>query len=173
MVDHIMSADTKLKPDLGLSENQVSGITRILKMLLADEFVFYTKLRNFHWNVTGPNFRSLHLILEEQYNDIAEVVDEIAECIRQYGEMAPGTLEEFKALTRHTEQPGLYPNARTMVASAVADHELLIRNLRQDIETIDEEYEDVAVEDFLTGLMEQHQKMAWMLRAHLEGEPLM
>lgn len=156
------------RPDLGIPFVQEQGVVSALKILLADEFLLYTKLRNFQWNVTGPHFHSLHELFEEQYTELADIVDEVAERIRQYGDMAPGTMEEFKKLARLIEMPGEYPDWRTMVAAACADHETLVRNLRDDIEAIDEEANDVATEDLMTGILQQHMKMAWMLRMYLE-----
>ncbi len=155
--------------NLGIDPEKLPGMLNILSKLLADEMVLYAKLRNYHWNVTGPHFHSLHEMFEDQYTQIAEVVDEVAERIRQYGANAPGTLAEFIQLTRLSEHPGTYPNAKTMVGNAVADHESLIRFLRADIEEIDDEADDVGAEDLLTGLLQQHQKMAWMLRTYLEA----
>jgi starvation-inducible DNA-binding protein len=161
---------TELAPDLGLSKNQQQDVASILKLVLADEAVVYQKLRNYHWNVTGRHFFELHLALEKQYEEIAEVIDEVAERIRQYGVFAPGTLEEFTQITRMSEQSGVYPDARTMMANLVADHEAVIRNLRGDIEMIDKKDDDVGAVDLLTGILQQHQKMAWMLRMYLEGK---
>ena len=157
-------------PDLGISKNQRQDVATILKIILADESLVYQRLRNYHWNVTGPHFFELHIALEKQYDEIAEVVDEVAERIRQFGVFAPGTLEEFKQITRMNEEPGVYPDARTMVANLVADHEAVIRNLRGDIEMIDKQDDEVGVVDLLTGILQQHQKMAWMLRMYLEGK---
>ncbi len=157
-------------PDLGISQNQQQDVATILKIVLADEALIYQKLRNYHWNVTGPHFFELHSALEEQYDEIADVVDEVAERIRQFGVFAPGTLEEFKQITRMSEEPGVYPDARTMVANLVADHESVVRNLRGDIEMIDKKDDEVGAVDLLTGILQQHQKMAWMLRMYLEGK---
>lgn len=159
----------QLTPQLGLSDEVRLGLADMFKRLLADEMVLYTKLRNYHWNVTGPTFAMLHELFEEQYTELADVIDDIAERIRQYGVMAPGTLAEFQQLARLSEHPGEYPDARTMVANLVADHEALVRTLREDEETMDDDYEDVGAQDFVTGLLQRHQKMAWLLRAHLEG----
>lgn len=159
-----------ITPDLGVTAVQVDGLVKILKTLLADEVVLYTKLRNYHWNVTGPYFRPLHALFEEQYDQVAEIIDEVAERIRQFGPYAPGTLKEFQQLARLDEQPGVYPDARTMVANATADHEALVRSLRIDIEAIDDDSDEAGVIDLLTGLLQQHQKMAWMLRTFLEGK---
>lgn len=158
----------EITPDLGLPEKSQENIANILKIGLADETVLYQKLRNYHWNVSGHHFFELHKAFEDQYNEIADVIDEVAERIRQYGVYAPGTMQEFKQLTRLSEQPGVYPDARTMVANLVADHETMIRNLREDIESIDDNDDDVGAEDLLTGILQQHQKMAWMLRMYLE-----
>jgi starvation-inducible DNA-binding protein len=164
------TAVSNLKPSLGLSDEVQQAIVKILEVTLADEFTLYTKMRNYHWNVTGPEFHSLHVIFENQYDQLADIVDDTAERIRQFGAYAPASLKEFQTLTRLSEHPGVYPNAHTMVANALADHELLIRHLREDTEVINAKYHEIGVEDFLTGLLQIHQKAAWMLRAHLDGE---
>jgi len=160
----------ELKPDLGIAKNQQQDVTNILKIVLADETLLYQKLRNYHWNVTGASFFALHAAFEKQYDEIADVIDEVAERIRQFGVFAPGTMEELRRITRLSEQPGAYPDARTMVANLVADHESVVRNLRGDIEMINETADEVGAEDLLTGILQQHQKMAWMLRMVLEGK---
>jgi len=157
-------------PNLGLSEKAYKGVVNVLRTVLADEHVFYIKLRKFHWNVKGPQFRSLHELLEEQYTVVAETIDEIAERIVQYGATAPGTMAEFLDYARLSEASGDTPNAHEIVAASVDDHEALIRHLRKDIKAVGEEYGDVGAEDFLTGLLQQHQKQAWLLRAMIEGE---
>lgn len=162
-----MNTLTSIKPQLGLNVEQTHGVVNILRRLLADEFLLYTKLRNFHWNVTGPDFYELHEKFEEMYNEIAEVVDQIAERIRAFGEKAPGTLTEFLELATLKEAPGSYPDAPTMIAELLADYEALVRQLRDDIEAIDE-LDEVGTEDLLTGLLQDHQKTAWMLRSQLE-----
>ena len=172
-----MSSMTKstpktLKPDLGLSDASREGVAELLQVVLADEYMLYTKLHNYHWNVTGPQFRSLHKLFEEQYDAIHGHIDEIAERIRTYGEFAVGTMSELAGRSRLSEQPGVYPNGHDMVLELVADHEAMVRNLRGDLEKADEKYGDVAAEDFLTGLLQAHQEMAWFLRSMVEGEPL-
>jgi starvation-inducible DNA-binding protein len=161
-------AEEKNLTALGLDQAASDGIVAILSKVLADEVVLYTKLRKFHWNVTGPNFLPLHELFEDQYDDVADVIDTVAELIRQYGAMAPGTLTEFQKLTRLKEAAGKNPAADAMVAELAADHEALVRHLRADLELIDEDYgDDVASQDVLTSIMEQHMKFAWMLRASL------
>lgn len=158
--------------NVGLSAEVERGIVRILGTLLADEFMLYTKLRKYHWNVTGPEFFTLHEVFEKQYEEVAEYVDTVAERIRTYGAIAPGTFQEFQQMARLQEQPGVNPDAHQMVSDIVQDHEALVRSLREDIETIDDDFEDVGAEDLLTQLLQDHQKHAWMLRALLQGNPV-
>jgi starvation-inducible DNA-binding protein len=156
--------------NIGLSEQQRDGVVKILNSLLSDEYLLYTKTRNYHWNVLGPQFNDLHKFFEEQYTELTEVVDDVAERARSLGGWAFGTLQEFAQHTRLKEHPGHYPNAREMIGNLLADHETIIRQLRMDLETCAERYHDMGTNDFLTGLMEKHEKMAWMLRAFLEAE---
>ena len=159
-----------MKLNIGLSEEQCDGVVKILNSLLSDEYLLYTKTRNYHWNVLGPQFNDLHKFFEEQYTELTEVVDDVAERARSLGGWAFGTLQEFAQHTRLKEHPGHYPNAREMIGNLLADHETIIRQLRMDLETCAERYHDMGTNDFLTGLMEKHEKMAWMLRAFLEAE---
>jgi starvation-inducible DNA-binding protein len=156
--------------DTGLTDGQREGVCRILGALLADEYVLYTKTRNYHWNVVGPQFNDLHKFFEAQYETLDGIVDEVAERMRALGHPAPATLAEFARLARLGEKPGDRPSARNMVAALLADHEAVIRTLRADLETAASQHRDAGTSDFLTGLMEQHEKMAWMLRAFLEGD---
>lgn len=154
-----------MKMNIGLSDQNRSGVIQVLSALLADEHVLYVKTRNYHWNVTGPQFNDLHKFFESQYDQIEKSIDEIAERIRSLGGKSPGTMTEFLKLTRLKEAPGEFPNARSMVAHLLADHEAIIRQLRTDVTACDEKFGDAGTNDFLTGLMESHEKMAWMLRA--------
>ena len=158
-----------MNPNIGLSGEQRSAVVKILNTLLSDEYVLYTKTRNYHWNVTGPQFNDLHKFFEEQYTELTQVVDDVAERARSLDEWAFGTLQEFAQQARLKEHPGQYPNARQMIANLLADHETTIRQLRGDLETT-EKHHDMGTNDFLTGLMEKHEKMAWMLRVFLQGE---
>ena len=103
-----------VKPNLGLSDESTEKAVRILANLLADEFTLKLKLHKYHWNVTGPGFRSLHQLFEEQYNALAITIDEVAERLRTYGSFAPGTLSEFAEMTRIKEQPDVNPTANEM-----------------------------------------------------------
>lgn len=157
-----------MTPNIGLAQAQRDAVVQVLNRLLADEYVLYTKTRNYHWNVVGPQFHDLHKFLEEQYEALDDVVDDVAERSRSLGGKAVGTLAEFRELTRLKEHPGRYPEAREMIADLLADHEAIIRTLRSDLQDVLDKHGDAGTSDFLTGLMEQHEKMAWMLRAMLE-----
>lgn len=154
--------------DIGLSAANVQGVVALLSRLLADEHVLYTRLRNYHWNVVGMAFGPLHAMFQDQYEALAGEIDDIAERIRIIGAPAPGTMTEFLQLATLAERPGELPDAPTMVANLVADHEAIIRHLRKDLRAADEQYDDMGTSDYLTGLMEKHEKWAWLLRAHIE-----
>ena len=152
---------------IGISEQDTGAVISILTNALADEYVLYTKTRNYHWNVVGPHFNDLHKFFEGQYDQSAVDIDEIAERIRALGGKTVSTMTEFLQHTRLDEHPGKYPDAKTMVANLVADHQTIIQNLRDDIKSCGQ-YNDVGTEDFLTGMLEKHEKTAWMLRSVLE-----
>jgi starvation-inducible DNA-binding protein len=115
--------------------------------------------------VVGRQFNDLHKFFETQYEELEGIIDEVAERSRAVGERAVATMTEFMKLTRLQEKPGSYPAAFDMVADLLADHEAIIRTLRVDLETCATKLQDAGTSDFLTGLMERHEKMAWMLRA--------
>jgi DNA-binding ferritin-like protein (oxidative damage protectant) len=158
------------KVSIGIEDDARKKSVAILNTVLASDSVLYTKTRNYHWNVTGPTWRDLHKLLEEQYLALAESNDEIAERARSLGGNAVGTMTEFLQCSKiQDEKPNHYPSAHTMVRSLVDDHETIIRYLRESISATDD-WDDVGTSDMLTTLMEAHEKMAWMLRAFLEGE---
>jgi starvation-inducible DNA-binding protein len=156
-----------MTPNIGIRDGDRQGVIAILNTLLADEYVLYTKTRNYHWNVTGLQFNDLHKFFETQYEALDDVVDEVAERVRALGGRAAGTLEEFRKSARLTEEPGVVPAARDMLAALLADHEALARTLRGDVDMVTERFKDAGTADFLTGLLEQHEKAAWMLRSFL------
>lgn len=157
-----------MKPNIGLSDKGRESVVQILNTLLADEYLLYTKTRNYHWNVVGPQFNDLHKFFESQYGDLNGIVDEVAERARSIGGSASATLAEFMSQTRLKEQSGNL-EASEMISNLLGDHEAVIRFLRDDLTTCAEKHNDMGTSDFLTGLMEQHEKMAWMLRAFLHG----
>ncbi|HZO55429.1 MAG TPA: DNA starvation/stationary phase protection protein [Bryobacteraceae bacterium] len=153
---------------IGLTKDQRQGVITLLRTLLADEYILYTKTRNFHWNVTGPLFHDLHKFFESQYEEIDETIDEIAERIRSLGAAAPGSLAELLALTTLKEASSGGTKSQEMVGALLSDHEAIIVSLRAGLETAQSKFGDAGTADFLTGLMEEHEKMAWMLRSMLE-----
>ena len=155
-----------MKTNIGIGEKQRDRLSGILNTLLADEFVLYVKTRRFHWNVVGSDFGELHKFFESQYEALDEIVDEVAERARALDGIAAGSMAEFLRLARIKENPGANPDARGMLGALLADHEAVVRSLRKDLQTADE-LGDAGTNDFLTGLMEQHEKMAWMLRSYL------
>jgi starvation-inducible DNA-binding protein len=158
-----------MKPNLDIPDKSRAAVVTILNDLLSDEYLLYTKTRNYHWNVVGPQFNDLHKFFEAQYEALDEVIDEVAERARSLGGRALGTLAEFARHARLKERAGEAPDARGMLADLLADHEALVRQLRGDLEAALDKHGDAGTSDFLTGLMEKHEKMAWMLRAFLEG----
>jgi len=153
--------------DIGISEKNRQAIANDLQVLLADEVVLYNKTRNFHWIVEGMHFGQLHKLFEEQYETIADLTDDVAERIRKIGHYAVGNLADFLKLTHLVEHLGEGSADSDMIRALTEDHETIIRFVRNLIDTVDNKYGDAGTADFLTGLMEAHEKMAWMLRAHL------
>lgn len=153
--------------NIGLASKTRQKVIDVLSDVIADQYILYTKTRNYHWNVTGEDFAQYHKLFEEQYSALDEDIDDVAERIRALGGKTPATLNEFLKSATLKEHPGKYPSAKTMIANLLADHETVIRNLRKDVEICDD-VDDVGTEDFLTQLLEKHEKTAWMLRATLE-----
>lgn len=151
---------------IGLTSEQRTAVTGLLRQTLADLYILYTKTRKYHWNVEGPHFSQLHKLFEEQYDVIDEAIDEVAERIRALGLYSPGSFAEFQADARLQEDAGGPLNAQQMLAALLADHEAVIRNLRVDLQKA-ADLGDAGNSDFLTGLLEGHEKAAWMLRALL------
>jgi starvation-inducible DNA-binding protein len=159
-----------MNPNLGITDKDRTAVVKILNTLLADEYVLYTKTRNYHWNVVGPQFNDLHKFFGEQYEQLDGLVDDVAERARQLGGHSVATLSEFVEEARLKEHPGQYPSAEEMLENLLADHETIIRQLRVDAAIASDKLHDAGTNDFLVGLMESHEKMAWMLRSFLEGK---
>ena len=154
--------------DIGLSEDSLNGVIQILNTVLSNEYVLYTKTRNYHWNVVGPHFHDRHEFFQEQYEILDEIIDEVAERARQLNGKSLGTLQEFLDNSRIKESPGEYPNDMRMISNLLSDHEHIIKTLRTNADECEDKYHDMGTNDFLIGIMEKHEKMAWMLRAHLD-----
>lgn len=155
-----------MKPAIGISEERLKNSSSVLANILSDEVVLYIKTRKFHWNVSGDSFMELHKLFQNQYTELEETIDEIAERIGKLGSKTIGTMSEFSALTRLKESPNVYPAQKEMLNELKNDHETLIVELRKDIEKC-EEYNDAGTTDFLTGIMIQHETFAWVLRRYL------
>lgn len=163
-----MALTKTAKIDIGISEDNRQAVANILNHLLADEFVLYTKTRKFHWNVKGIHSHDLHVFFESQYKELAEIMDEVAERIRKLGHYSLGTLQQFLDETNLLEHTDDGSSAEVMIEALLEDHETIIKELRKAIDPIQEKHKDAGTADFLTGLMEQHESMAWMLRSMLQ-----
>ena len=155
-----------MKANIGISEKNLLETAKVLNTLLADEFVLYAKTRNYHWNVTGPSFSELHKFFEGQYEQLDEIIDSVAERVRMLGHFSLGSLRAFLKATGLTEGQD-ETNAQKMIQNLLDDHEAIIRAVRKDIDIVTDKYKDSGSADFLTGIMEDHEKMAWMLRSYL------
>ena len=159
---------TPMSINIGIEEQDRREIAEGLSRLLADTFTLYLKTHNFHWNVTGPMFRTLHVMFEEQYNELWTANDLLAERVRALGVYAPATYKEFGRLTSIAEEDGV-PAAMTMVRLLVEGHETAARTARSVITTA-ENANDAPTADLLTERLQIHEKTAWMLRSLLAEE---
>ncbi|MBC1237271.1 hypothetical protein VF14_09090 [Nostoc linckia z18] len=158
--------------NIGLTQEQREGVINLLNQDLADAYLLLVKTKKYHWDVVGPQFRSLHQLWEEHYEKLTENIDALAERVRALGGYPVGTMEGFLKIATLKEHGGNVPTATGMVANLVQDHEQVIRNLRDHVDRSGEQFHDQGTADFLTGLMEEHEEMAWMLRSFIEGQAL-
>lgn len=157
-----------MKPQIGITQEHLKNSISILSSILANEMTLYIKLRKFHWNVSGESFMEFHKLFEGQYTQLEASIDEIAERISKLGGKTIGTMKEFSDLSIIKESPNHYPSQKEMVKELLEDHETVIVHLRKDVDTSAEENKDAGTADFLTGMMEAHETMAWTLRRYLE-----
>lgn len=155
-----------MKVNIGIEERDRKQIADNLSRVLADTYTLYLKTHNFHWNVTGPMFQTLHLMFENQYTELQDAVDVIAERIRALGFPAPATFAEFARLSSIKETDGV-PAANDMIRLLLEGHEAVTRTARAAFEVADH-VSDQPTADMLTERMETHEKTAWMLRSLLE-----
>ena len=155
-----------MKANIGIADNHLLGAAKLLNILLADEFTLYAKTRNYHWNVSGAGFSEMHKFFESQYEELDELMDEVAERVRMLGHYSLGSLKDFSKAARLTEGQD-DSNTKKMIQNLLDDHENIIRTCRNDINTVGDKFKDAGTADFLTGVMKSHEKMAWMLRAYL------
>ena len=154
-------------PKIGISEINLQRSIDLLSVLLSDEMTLYIKTRKFHWNVAGESFMELHKLFESQYTILEKVIDEVAERINKLGGKTIGTMNEFTLLSRIVEHPNKYPVQKAMILELLNDHELLIAELRKDIDVCTNDCHDAGTADLLTGMLQQHESIAWILRRYL------
>lgn len=155
-----------MKAKIGLTEKNADAVAAELAKLLADEFVLYTKTRNAHWNVTGDNFHAMHIFFEKQYTQLEDLIDSVAERMRKIGHYAPATLKEYLELTHLTEYSDRTNDGLGYMKDLLSDHESIIDFLRGNVTPFADKYKDYGTSDFITGLMETHEEMAWMIRSY-------
>jgi starvation-inducible DNA-binding protein len=155
-----------MKISIGLSAVQLKKSIDMLSTVLSDEMTLYIKTRKFHWNVSGESFMELHKLFEHQYKELEEIIDEVAERIGKLGGKTIGTMNQYAQHTRLKEWPDEYPNQMKMIEELMEDHETVIKELRKDVDKCDENG-DAGTTDFLTGVMKEHETIAWTLRRYL------
>ncbi len=154
-------------PKIGITEIHLQRSIDLLSVVLSDEMTLYIKTRKFHWNVAGESFMELHKLFESQYSELEVVIDEVAERISKLGGKTIGTMNEFTLLTRIVEHPNKYPVQKAMILELLTDHEILIAELRKDIDICTDENHDLGTAALLTGILQQHETIAWTLRRYL------
>jgi len=155
-----------MKVNIGISEKNRQAVAIALNQLLADEHILYNKTRNYHWSIEGPSFMEFHKLYEAQYEMLAESIDQVAERIRTLGHFAEGRLKEIVKLAT-LDEPEVPTDQEKQIQNLETDHETMIMKLRKLIRDFDEKYKDIGSSDFATGLLKEHEKMAWMLRSYL------
>ena len=155
-----------MKPSIGLSEESMHASVKLLSLLLSDEVMLYTKTRNYHWNVSGESFMELHKLFQSQYTELEETIDSVAERVGKMGGKSIGTMKEFLEQTRLKEYPGQYGTQKDMMLDLLNDHQTLAVEIRKDVET-SAKNKDAGTADFFTGILEQHETTAWVLRRYL------
>jgi starvation-inducible DNA-binding protein len=157
-----------MKPEIEISIENLKGSATLLNTMLADEYLLYTKTRNAHWNIQGKNFLEMHKLFESQYEALDIIIDDTAERVRALGHFALGSLKNFLDVARLSEQNDDFTDQDHILNTLLEDHESIIRTLRRDITAVSDQYKDLGTADFMTGIMEQHEKIAWMLRSYLK-----
>lgn len=156
-----------MKQENEIPDHKTDEVATFLNRLLADEYVLYTKTRNTHWNIDGPNSFELHVFLENQYNAIDIMIDDIAEQIHSLGHFAIGSMKEFLIGISKSEDNYDFSNSKQVIQILVNDHETLIRIIRNEIKSVSGKFKDTDIADFMTSLMKQHERMARKLKSLL------
>lgn len=163
----MQSNKPSVQANIGISEQNREKVGALLNRLLADEFILYIKTLNYHWNVRDTYFDAMHKFFEKLYEKQLDISDDVAERARALGVVSFGTAQEFLKNSQLKEQPGVVPTTKEMLKNLLDDHEAIIRSIRIDAEKCIE-YEDMGTNNFLTELIEKHEKIAWMLRSGFE-----
>ncbi|OXA85473.1 Dps family protein [Flavobacterium hercynium] len=153
-------------PNIGITKENLKKSATILATILSNEMTLYVKTRKFHWNISGNSFMELHKLFEEQYRILENNIDEVAERISQLGEKTIGTMKEFIDNSTLKESPKEYVSQKHMLAELLNNHEQLVTEFRDYIPAFEEDNHDAGSADFITGLLQQHEKMAWVLRRY-------
>ena len=157
-----------MNANIGISQKNLEGVNKILTAVLSDTVLLYMKARKFHWNVSGNSFMELHKLFEKHYEELDEAMDEIAERISKLGFIVPGTVTEFLQQGTIKEKPGKTPDQSGMITELLKDHEAVIISLRKAIDDCEDKFKDKGTADFLTGLIQDHETLAWTLRRYLK-----
>jgi starvation-inducible DNA-binding protein len=158
-----------MKTEIGISDKNRQAVANELAKVLADETVLYIKTKNAHWNIEGADFYDKHKFFENQFGQLDEMIDNVAERIRSIGHYAPATLKSYLSLTHLTELTNDKNDSQGFIKELLEDHESIIIVLREHIKSFANDFHDSGTSDFITGLMETHEKMAWFLRSHLKN----
>lgn len=156
-----------MQANIGIKQDALAKVAHSLGRVLADEYVLYTKTRKAHWCVTGADFHSKHVFFESQYRELENIIDAVAERIRTIGHFPPASLKEFLQLTHLSEASRESNDSAGFIRELLADHESILIHLRGNIDGYANALHDAGSSDYITGLMQIHEKMAWMLRSHL------
>lgn len=156
-----------MKANIGIKENALQAVASKLSKILADESVLYLKTKNAHWNVEGADFYDKHKFFELQIDQLDAIIDSVAERIRTIGHYTVATMASYLSLTQLSEMTREKNDSHGFIKELLSDHEAIVIMLREQISSFSVEHNDAGSADFITGLMEEHEKMAWFLRAHL------
>jgi starvation-inducible DNA-binding protein len=151
---------------IGITPKNLKKSTAILATILSNEMTLYVKTRKFHWNISGNSFMELHKLFEDQYRVLEAQIDEVAERISQLGEKTIGTMKEFIENSTLKESPKEYTSQKQMLEELLENHEQLVTEFRDYIPVFEDENNDIGSADFITGLLQEHEKMAWDLRRY-------
>jgi len=156
-----------MKVNIGISDKNITSVTDILEVMLSNQMLLYVKTRKAHWNVSGESFMELHKLYESQYKQLEMDIDEVAERIGKLGKPTIGTMLEFSKLSTLKESEKIYNSTKDTIKELLKDHESIIISLRKDAEECNSKYKDSGTNDFLVGLMQNHESFAWVLRRYL------